>query len=104
MRPVHKGYRLHVYIATLFLALIVLYALADLTLEYFKTRQMALNSSEKRTALIQGEVSWAIKYRYDRAKLATDMLASSLVNKENNLVDRLQYLLIFVQIFRNSPT
>ena len=104
MKPIQKGFRLHVYIATLFLAVIVVYALTDLTLEYFKARETALNSSERRIGLIQGEVSWAVKYRYDKAKLATDMLASSLVNKEDNLEERRKYLSLFVQVLRNATT
>lgn len=104
MEPARKGFRLHVYIATLFLALIIVYAVVDLTLQYFKARETARNSSEKRTALIQAEVSWVIKYRYDKNKLATDILANSFINHERNFEGRSKYLGIFTEIFHNAPT
>ena len=98
-----RRYRLHVYIAALFLGLIGLFSAAVLTMEYLKAREILLGAAETRFNKIEEQISSDIELRFDFASFALAMLADSTIATAPTLAARLERLPMFVQILRDRP-
>ena len=103
---VHSGRRveLHVYIATLFLTLMIASAATNITMQYLQTRQMMLSASTTVFGHIDRETRSAIARRYDGAIFAADLLAESGLAQASTLSDRLKTLPVLVQALRDQPS
>ena len=103
---VHSGRRveLHVYIATLFLTLMIASAATNITVQYLQTRQMMLSASTTVFGHIDRETRSAIARRYDGAIFAADLLAESGLAQASTLSDRLKTLPVLVQALRDQPS
>jgi HD-GYP domain-containing protein (c-di-GMP phosphodiesterase class II) len=102
-RPARK-FELHVYIAILFLALMVGFAAVNITMQYLQTRQMMLSASTTLFGHIDRETRAAIASRYDGAIFAADMLAETGLAGTGNLAERLKSLPILVRALRDQPS
>jgi HD-GYP domain-containing protein (c-di-GMP phosphodiesterase class II) len=100
-RPWH--FRLHIYIAALFLALIVAFSIASLTMEYFKSREVILAQANAKFRDIEAGVSNSIEDRYGYAVFGVDVLSDSMVTGATTLAERLNFLEMFTQILRDQP-
>ncbi len=103
LRPPRK-FELHVYIATLFLTLMVGFAAINITMQYLQTRQMMLSASTTLFGHIDRETRSAIASRYDGAIFAADMLAGTDLALASSLADRLKSLPVLVQALQDQPS
>jgi len=103
---VHSGRRveLHVYIATLFLTLMIASAVTNITMQYLQTRQMMLSASTTVFGHIDPETRSAIARRYDGAIFAADLLAETGLAQASTLFDRLKTLPVLVQALCDQPS
>ena len=87
---IHSGRRvkLHVYIATLFLTLMIASAATNITIQYLQTRQMMLSASTTVFGHIDRETRSAIARRYDGAIFAADLLAEIGLAQASTLCTR----------------
>jgi HD-GYP domain-containing protein (c-di-GMP phosphodiesterase class II) len=97
-------FQLHVYIAALFLVLIVGFAIASITIQYLQAREMMLSASGVLFRHIGAEVSAAVAARYDTASFADDLLVHSSMTGAATLGERLTQLPLFVQALRDQPS
>ena len=96
-------FRLQVYIATLFLALIGLFSFAMLTVEYLQAREIMRRAAETRFNKIEEQISSDIELRYDFASFALALVADSTVAVAPSVAVRLEQLPMLVQILRDRP-
>ena len=96
-------FRLQVYIATLFLALIGLFSFAMLTVEYLQAREIMRSAAETRFNKIEEQISSDIELRYDFASFALALVADSTVAVAPSVAVRLEQLPMLVQILRDRP-
>src|SRR5262245_53802150 len=99
-----RRFELHIYIATLFLTLMVGFATVNITMQYLQTRQMMLSASSTLFSHIDRETRAAISSRYDGAIFAADMLAETGLAKATSLPERLKSLPILVQALQDQPS
>jgi len=99
-----RKFELHVYIATLFLALMAVFAVTNITMQYLQTRQMMLSASTTLFGHIDREISAAIAGRYDGAIFAADMLADTGLAEASSLAERLKSLPVLVQALQDQPS
>ncbi|SMC16143.1 HD-GYP domain, c-di-GMP phosphodiesterase class II (or its inactivated variant) [Andreprevotia lacus DSM 23236] len=95
-------YPLHIHISTLFVALIAVFALVNITYQYRQTSRMLLSASETLFARIGAHTVQTIQSRYEPTKLAVDLLAHQQVMFAGSLRERLQSLPYFVEALRGD--
>lgn len=99
-----RHYRLHIYISTLFLALIIALAGVIITMQDRETRQMMLGVAASLFSHVNGETSKAIESRYEGAIFAADILAQSYLAEARTLPDRLKRLGLLVQVLKDQTS
>lgn len=96
IRTTHR-FQLHIYIAVLFLGLLVAFAATNITLQYAKTRSMMLSVTSELFKHIDGEIRGAIRARYDASILAAELYSTSAVMSATTVSERMTQLPVVLQ-------
>ncbi len=91
-----RQFPLHVYIATLFLALLIGFAAVSILTQYRETRAMLLSAGADLFASIAAQVHGALDAGYGRATLAVGLLAHSSLPEDKDLDQRLERIGLLV--------
>jgi HD-GYP domain-containing protein (c-di-GMP phosphodiesterase class II) len=97
-----RKFPLYVYIAALFLALILAFAAVSITREYVQIRQIMLSDSEALFRHIDSEAQSAILGRYGTATFAADLLSTTTLAEAATLPDRLKNLPFIVRALQDQ--
>ncbi|QEX21814.1 phosphodiesterase [Hypericibacter adhaerens] len=96
-----RTFRLHIYIATLFLALLVAFAAISIATQHYLSRGMMLSSAETLFNRIGQEVKQSIAAIYQPARSAAELLSRSSLIDANTLDKRLVRLPLMAAVLQN---
>jgi hypothetical protein len=94
-------YPLHVYLAVLFVTLMVLFLGVTIMVEDQGTREMMLAAARSQFGVVENETRQGIQSRYDGTLIVTDLLAASRLTEARSLPDRLGQLGVLAQPLRD---
>jgi hypothetical protein len=99
-----RRFALHIYIASIFLTVIVAFAGITVTTQYLQTREMMLSAASQLFDHIKNEMASAIVNRYDTSTFAVDLLAQTVLTNATTPDERMRRLPILVQALRDQPS
>ncbi len=99
-----RKFTLHIYIAALFMTLMLAFAATNITVQCLQTSRMMLSASTTLFGHIDAETRVAIASRYDGAIFAADILAQTGLVDNLSLADRLKSLPALVQSLHDQPS
>jgi HD-GYP domain-containing protein (c-di-GMP phosphodiesterase class II) len=98
-----RTFRLHVYIAILFLALLIAFAAISIATQHYLSRNMMLSSAETLFNRIGQEVKQSIAAIYSPARGAVDLLSRSALVEADTLEERLKRLPLLAVTLQHHP-
>ncbi len=95
---------LYVYIAAIFLGLMLLFAVISIGMQTLQTQQMMLSASAALFGHIDRETHVAVASRYDAAVFATDLLAETQLAAAPTFQERIKGLPALIQALKDQPS
>ncbi|MGH6879410.1 MAG: hypothetical protein ACREFM_00725, partial [Hypericibacter sp.] len=99
----NRTFHLHVYIAALFLGLLIAFAAITISTQNYLSRSMMLSSAETLFTRIGQETKQSIDAIYAPAKISVELLSKSILMDATTLEVRLSRLPLLVAILENHP-